>query len=41
MVFTLCMQYYARMMLKLAETTRIVLTSEQYEGLKAFTSQFA
>ena len=32
MVFNLCLQYYARMLLKLADTTRIVLTSEQYKG---------
>ena len=40
-VFNLCLQYYARMLLKLADTTKIVLTSEQYKGLKAFTTQFS
>jgi hypothetical protein len=39
-VFGLCYKYYARMLLKVADTAKVVLTSEQYEGLKAMTTRF-
>ncbi len=39
-VFTLCSQYYARMLLKIADVGKVVLTSEQHGFLTAFTTQF-
>ena len=35
-VFMLCIGYYARMLLKLAEVGRVILSSEQFEALKHF-----
>lgn len=40
-IFTLCSIYYGRMLLTITNTGLVVLSSEQYEFLRAFVPQFA